>query len=249
MAEQHWDPNRYARNAGFVAELGMPVVELLDPKPGERILDLGCGDGVLTAKLQALGCDVVGVDASADQIEAAKARGLDARVVDATALPFNREFDAVFSNAVLHWIKRPDDVIAGVARGLRPGGRFVGEFGGSTNVAAVVGALTTALARRGFDAASINPWYFPTPDEYRTKLEAKGFEVRHIELFPRPTPIPGNVIDWLETFGETFTKALPEQERAPFLAEVQEALRPKLCDADGKWTVDYVRLRFAATLR
>lgn len=249
MSQQHWDPNRYARNAGFVAELGMPVVELLDPKPGERILDLGCGDGVLTAKLQALGCDVVGVDASADQIEAAKARGLDARVVDATALPFDSEFDAVFSNAVLHWIKRPDDVIAGVARALQPGGRFVGEFGGSTNVAAVVGALTVALSSRGKDANLINPWYFPTPDEYCAKLEAKGFQVRRIELFPRPTPIPGSVIDWLETFGETFTKALPETERAPFLAEVQDMLRPKLCDADGKWTVDYVRLRFAASLR
>jgi trans-aconitate methyltransferase len=249
MTQQHWDPNRYIRNASFVAELGMPVVELLDPKPGERILDLGCGDGALTAKLAALGCDVVGVDASADQISAAKARGLSAQVVDAQSLPFKSEFDAVFSNAVLHWIKRPDDVIVGVARALKKHGRFVGEFGGATNVATVVDALSAALAGRGIDAAAVNPWYFPTPEEYRAKLEAHGLEVQHIELFPRPTPLPGSLIDWLETFGENFTNALPVNERSSFLAEVQEALRSKLCDAEGKWTVDYVRLRFAAALK
>lgn len=224
----------------------MPVVELLNPQPGERILDLGCGDGVLTEKLAAMGCNVVGVDASADQIEAAKKRGLDARIADATDLPFNNEFDAVFSNAVLHWIKQADDVITGVARALRPGGRFVGEFGGATNVAVVVSALGQALSRRGHDVNKINPWYFPTPDEYREKLEAHGFIVQHIEHFPRPTPIPGSAIDWLETFGETFTNALPARERKPFLKEVQDALCPRLCDAEGKWTVDYVRLRFAA---
>lgn len=248
MSSQTWDPDRYARNARFVAELGMPVVELLAPQPGERILDLGCGDGALTEKLVALGCDVVGVDASAEQVEAARRRGLDACIADCQALTFTQEFDAVFSNAALHWMKRPDEVIAGVARALRPGGRFVGEFGGAGNVAAVEQAVADALARRGIDAAAYHPWYFPTPDEYRGKLEGRGFVVRSIQLIPRPTPIPGSMIDWLETFGESFTRALPTQLRPDFLAEVQEALRPKLCNSDGQWTVDYVRLRFAAVM-
>src|SRR5579863_4880630 len=127
---QSWDPDAYARNARFVSDLGAPVVELLAPRPGERILDLGCGDGALTAKLVALGCRVVGVDSSAAQVEAARRLGLDARVGDGNRLHFNQEFDAVFSNAAIHWMNRPDYVIAGASRALRPGGRFVGEFGG-----------------------------------------------------------------------------------------------------------------------
>ena len=127
---QSWDPDAYARNARFVSDLGAPVVELLAPLAGERILDLGCGDGALTIKLVELECEVVGVDASAPQVEAARRLGLDARVADGARLGFNAEFDAVFSNAAIHWMKPPDDVIASVWRALRPGGRFVGEFGG-----------------------------------------------------------------------------------------------------------------------
>ena len=249
MAQQSWDPERYARNARFVAELGLPVVDLLAPRPGERILDLGCGDGVLTEKLVELGCEVVGVDFSPEQIEAARHRGLNARVADGQQLAFVREFDAVFSNAALHWMKRPDDVIAGVSRALRPGGRFVGEFGGAGNVALIERALTEALALRGIDAAAFHPWYFPSPDEYRAKLEAHGFEVRHIELFPRPTPLPGSMTDWLETFAESFARGVAPPERPAFLAGVQDALRPRRCDESGRWTVDYVRLRFAAVLK
>src|ERR1700688_2897528 len=126
---QTWDPDRYARNARFVSDLGMPVVELLAPQPSERILDLGCGDGALTAKLVAMGCEVVGVDSSEAQIAGARALGLDARLMDGHALSFRSEFDAVFSNAALHWMRRSDEVIAGVHRALRPHGRFVAEMG------------------------------------------------------------------------------------------------------------------------
>jgi SAM-dependent methyltransferase len=248
-APQSWDPERYARNARFVSDLGAPVVELLAPQPGERVLDLGCGDGALTAELVARGCPVVGVDGSAEQIAAARARGLDARVADGQSLAFESEFDAVFSNAALHWMKRPDAVIDGVARALRPGGRFVGEFGGQGCVAKIVAALDRALARRGLDAASLNPWYFPSAEEYRKRLEARGFEVRSIALFPRPTPLPGDVTGWLETFAESFTRALAAGERRPFLAEVRDALRPELVDPSGVWVADYVRLRFSAALR
>jgi len=149
MHEQTWDPDRYARNARFVADLGAPLIDLLAPQPGERILDLGCGDGALTERLAACGCTVVGVDGSAEQITAAKTRGLDAHVMNGEALTFSHEFDAVFSNAALHWMKRADAVIEGVRRALKPGGRFVAEMGGAGCVAKVRGAVKAALARRG----------------------------------------------------------------------------------------------------
>jgi trans-aconitate methyltransferase len=243
---QTWDPERYARNARFVAELGMPVVELLAPRPGERILDLGCGDGVLTQRLVSMGCHVVGVDGSAAQVAAARARGLDAHVMDGEHLTFHDAFDAVFSNAALHWMTRADEVIAGVWRALKPGGRFVAECGGDGCVAKILAALTAALERRGIDAARVNPWYFPTTDDYGARLRARGFTVNCIALVPRPTLLPGDITAWLETFAESFTAALPATERPAFLDEVCNALRPELCDADGRWTADYVRLRFAA---
>ena len=245
-SSQTWDPQRYARNARFVADLGMPVVELLAPQAGERVLDIGCGDGALTEKLVALGCRVVGIDGSAEQIAAACARGLDCHVMDGQQLPFENEFDAVFSNAALHWMKRADDVIAGVWRALKPGGRFVAVCGGHGCVATIASALTTALDRRGVDGAGANPWYFPTTEDYGGRLRAHGFRVGSIALIPRPTPLPGDITGWLETFAESFTAALPPAERGRFIEEVKEALRPSLCDAQGNWTADYVRLRFAA---
>jgi len=245
-APQTWSPERYEKNARFVSDLGMPVVELLAPRPGERILDLGCGDGALTEKLRDLGCDVVGVDASAAQVAGARARGLDCRVASGEALPFTGEFDAVFSNAALHWMRPPDDVIASVRRALKPGGRFVAEMGGHGCVAAIKRALAQALASRGVDAAAYDPWFFPTAEDYARRLAACGFDVESIALFPRPTPLPGDVVGWLETFAESFVTALPATERPAFLAEVRDALRPKLADAEGRWTADYVRLRFAA---
>ncbi len=247
MELQAWNPEQYARNAGFVAELGLPVVELLNPQPGERILDLGCGDGVLTEKLVALGCQVVGVDSSPAQIAAAQARGLDARIVDAQRLSFDAEFDAVFSNAALHWMRQPDAVIAGVWRALEPGGRFVGELGGAGNIASILKALHAILPGHGVDPLTLIPWYFPDEHEYRQKLEANGLVVTAIERFPRPTPLPGDIGDWLETFAGSFLMPFAGDERAQVIAELREALRPKLMDEKGGWTVNYVRLRFAAT--
>jgi SAM-dependent methyltransferase len=248
-SSQTWDPERYARNARFVSDLASPVVELLEPRAGERILDLGCGDGVLTAKLAAMGCHVIGVDANAAQVAAAKKLGVDARVMDGEQLQFEREFDAVFSNAALHWMRNPDLVIAGVQRALRRNGRFVGEFGGHGNVESIKQALVAALNRHGIDGNAANPWFYPTTEEYAERLACRGFVVRFIELIPRPTLLPGNMTAWLETFAESFIAALPPAERPTYLAEVQEALRPALCDARGQWTADYVRLRFAAEKR
>ena len=242
---QSWDPDSYARNARFVSDLGAPVVELLAPRAGERILDLGCGDGALTQKLVELGCRVVGVDSSAAQIDAARRLGLEARVADGARLGFDAQFDAVFSNAAIHWMKPPDAVIDGVWRALRPGGRFVGEFGGHGCVETVKRALIDALKRRGIDGDALNPWYFPTVEDYSARLIRRGFAINYIALIPRPTPLPTEIIGWLETFAQSFMAPLNANDRKVFLDEVREMLRPDLCDADGKWFADYVRLRFA----
>jgi trans-aconitate methyltransferase len=245
-AGQHWDPERYARNARFVADLGLPLVELLAPRPGERILDLGCGDGALTEAIATLGAVVTGVDDSAEQVAAARARGIDARAADGQALDFAEAFDAVFSNAALHWMRDADAVIDGVWRALTSSGRFVGEMGGTGNVEGVRAALHGALARRGLDGRAVDPWFFPTVEDYRGRLEARGFTLRSIALIPRPTPLPGALSDWLDTFAGCFLALLPEAAHGAFKDEVCEALRPTHCDGEGRWSVDYVRLRFAA---
>src|SRR3954464_10791842 len=178
MTTQQWNPDTYARNARFVSDLGAGVFEWLAPRPGEQVLDLGCGDGALTEKLVAAGCRVIAVDSSAEQIGAARARGLDARRGSAETLPFNEEFDAVFSNAVLHWIRDAPAVIASVHRALKPGGRFVAELGGAGCVQTVRMALIDATNRRGLDGTALDPWFFPTEEAYRSLLEAQGFTIR-----------------------------------------------------------------------
>ena len=165
------------------------------------------------------------------------------------ALDFDSEFDAVFSNAALHWMRDSGEVIAGVHRALKPHGRFVGELGGHGCVAKIKMALVDALNRRGIDGDAASPWYFPTVEDYSQHLTTGGFVVNYIALIPRPTPLPGDVTAWLETFAESFTTTLPPAERPSYIAEVREALRPALCDAQGKWTADYIRLRFAANKR
>jgi len=243
-----WDPERYAVHAGFVPELGEIVLEMLAPAPGERILDLGCGDGVLTERIAAAGAEVVAVDRSPDMVATTAVRGFDARVVDGEALPFDAEFDAVFSNAALHWMTRQDAVVAGVARALRPGGRFVAELGGHGCVAAITTALVATLARRGVDGNARRPWYFPTAEEHAELLEGHGFVVDDIALVPRLTRLPGELTDWLETFAPPFLDGLDGTARAAVLAETAELLRPALWSARTGWTADYVRLRFAAHL-
>lgn len=247
-ATQHWNAAGYAEHAHFVPALGQPVLDLLNPQPGEKILDLGCGDGVLSEKIIALGAHLVGVDSSAEMIEAARKRGVDARWMDATRLSFDDEFDAVFSNATLHWIKNdPDAVIAGVRRALKRGGRFVGEFGGHGCVAAITVALMTALERRGVEhPVRAIPWYFATVEDYRSRLMRGGFTVEYIALIPRPTPLPTGMKGWLRTFAIPFSGLLPEGDRVAFLDDAVEILRPVLCDEQGNWTADYTRLRFAA---
>tara|TARA_A100001037_G_scaffold275367_1_gene273827 strand:- start:71 stop:820 length:750 start_codon:yes stop_codon:yes gene_type:complete len=243
---QQWDPDAYDQHARFVSDLGAPVLDLLEPLAGERVLDLGCGDGALTERLRRAGCLVVAVDSSPEQVWAALERGLDARIIDVRELDFEGEFDAVFSNAALHWVSEADLVIRGVWRALTPGGRFVAEMGGAGCVQSIRDALGSALATRGVDSASVDPWYFPTEDEYRTRLERGGFEIESIQRFPRPTPLPGDVSHWLGIFAQHFLDAVATDERPTVIEEVRTQLEPELRNTNGVWVVDYVRLRFKA---
>lgn len=242
---QQWSAGSYDTHARFVSDLASGVVDWLAPQQGERILDLGCGDGVLTAELRDRGVDVVGVDSSADFIVAARARGLDARLMDGEALQFGPEFDAVFSNAALHWMPEADKVAAGVAEALKPGGRLVAEFGGHGNVAAIVTAMRAVGLRRGGDLGLAHPWYFPAPQVYQAVLERHGFTLRRIALIPRPVVLKTGIEGWLMLFRKPFFAQFGAEADAA-LAETIELLRPALCDADGNWTADYVRLRVEA---
>jgi SAM-dependent methyltransferase len=244
MSTQQWSATDYESHARFVSDLGQPVLDLLQPQAGERILDLGCGDGALMERLVAQGATVIGVDTSPELLSAARARGLDVQLVDATALRFDGEFDAVFSNAVLHWIPELEPVLNGVHRALRPHGRFVGEFGGHGCVAAVCTALRAVAARH--QVVLSLPWNFQTVEEFEAGLVATGFEPLLVRLVPRPTPLPSGMSAWLRTFAGWAFDALPEALREAVLAETVELLRPALCDSRGRWTADYTRLRFAA---
>jgi trans-aconitate methyltransferase len=241
-----WNPQTYASNARFVSDLGEPLLQLLEPQPGDLILDLGCGDGALTEKIAHYGCRVIGVDSSLSQLQASKRRNLQAVVMDGHTLCFQQRFDAVFTNAALHWMKEPERVIDGVRLALKRLGRFVGEFGGKGNVETIRSALHAALVRRSIQPTAVDPWYYPAPEEYSQLLSQAGFTVAYIELIPRPTKLPGDILAWLEIFAQPFTKTVSEQERLAFLEEVRNELASRLRDGSGNWFADYVRLRFKA---
>ena len=245
---QTWNPCEYSAHGRFVTDLGANILEWLDPKPGEEILDLGCGDGVLTAQIADRGAHVLGVDASPEMVDAARNRGIAAQVIDATQLPFHRKFDAVFSNAALHWIHDQPALLRGVANALKPGGRFVAEMGGHGNIAAIRVALHAALTHHGLAELMIEDNYFPTVAEYRGLLESHGFSVDAIELVPRPTPLPTGMRAWLIMFRRGLFERMPEDSRDTILNEALDHLVPALRDKDGNWTADYVRLKFRAHL-
>jgi len=248
---QTWDPQAYARDGAFVHGLAGGVLKWLAPQPGERILDLGCGDGQLTRKLMASGAWVKGVDASPQMVAAARSRGVDADEASAESLPYaDASFDAVFSNAALHWVRGQDAMLDESHRVLKPGGRFVAEMGGHGNVAAILVAFTAVLTRHGFGNVEDEVNYYPTPDGYRRRLVRHGFAVERMEHFPRPTRLGASGMEgWLHTFRSGVIAQLPEALREPVVRETSELLARALRDEDGNWTADYVRLRFAARVQ
>jgi len=248
-----WSPADYAKNAAFVPALGDAVLALLDPKPGELILDVGCGDGALTARIAGAGARVIGLDSSPEMVEAARARGLDAFVADAEALDIESQsarwgqFDAVFSNAALHWMLDPDAVASGIFESLREGGRFVGEMGGQGNLQALRRGLRDELVGRGYPMPEQDPAWYAGVEEFSRLYLTAGFERIQAELIERPTPLPGGVADWVKTFraGLLDLAMVPEWERDAVAAAVEARLAPELRQADGTWCADYVRLRFS----
>ncbi|GGK68033.1 methyltransferase type 11 [Sphaerisporangium melleum] len=245
-----WNARAYDSSFGYVSPQGAPLIELLDPRPGERVLDLGCGTGVLSAEIAARGTTVLGVDGSATMIEVARAHHpeLDFLVGDGAAFTVPMTFDAVFSNAALHWMGRdPDGVIQCVRNALVPGGRFVAEMGGAGNCAALTSAMLTAWREYGLPEPEL-PWYFPSPAEYALRLEKGGFTVRLLEYFDRPTPLdecPGGAADWVRMFAGSLLDMVPPATAEPLLRRVNELAAPALRRESG-WMADYVRLRFAA---
>jgi len=247
---QKWDPRTYEKNAAFVPALAEGALEWLAPQSGERILDLGCGDGQLTQRIAATGASVIGIDASPQMVAAARARGLNVDHGPAEKLPYpDHTFEAVFSNAVLHWVRGQDDMLSQVRRVLRPGGRFVAEMGGHGNIAAIRVAFAAVLAHRGFAKLGERDNYYPTQEAYARRLERHSFTVKRILLFPRPTPLnDGGMEGWLNTFYRGALDALPEDLRKTAVDETVSLLAPALRAHDGRWTADYVRLRFEATV-
>ncbi|WP_254272485.1 class I SAM-dependent methyltransferase [Haloarcula marina] len=250
-----WDPDDYDDDHGFVHEYGEDLLTLLDPEPGQRILDLGCGTGHLTAAIADSGADVLGIDAAPEMVERAREEYPDCRFEHADAREYAPEapFDAVFSNAALHWIPGDDHdaVLETVADALTDDGRFVAEFGGRGNVARIVAALDAELGERGYDVAT--PWYFPSVGEYAPRLEAHGMEVTFARLFDRPVELedgPDGLRNWVGMFGDEFFADVDETEREAVLDGVEDRLREPLFDAATEtWTADYRRIRFVAERR
>jgi SAM-dependent methyltransferase len=248
MAKQTWDAQTYGQNAAFVHGLAGGALEWLAPQTGEHILDLGCGDGQLTQRIAATGARVVGVDASPEMVAAARQRRIAAQEANAETLPLaDATFDAVFSNAVLHWVRDQDAMMAEVHRVLKPGGRFVGEMGGHGNIAAIRVALMAVLARHGYGDREDGVNYYPTPDGYTRRLVRHGFKVEQIALIPRPTPLAeSGMRGWLRTFRSGVLNGLPEKLRDSVVEEAVALLAHALRDEDGNWIADYIRLRFIA---
>jgi SAM-dependent methyltransferase len=233
-----WDAADYARVGGFVAELGEAALDLLDPQPGEHILDVGCGDGSLTQKIVERGATVVGIDNSLSMVAAAKARGLDARLMDAAQLKFGEAFDAAFSNATLHWVLDKERAARAIWFALKHGGRFAGEMGGDGNLARLREALDDVLVARGFGPPTYAANWYPTPEEFAAVYEQAGFKDIDARLIERPTPLEHGVAAWVTTFrrGWLDRAGVPREERA----EIAEAV----ADRVGTNVADYVRLRF-----
>lgn len=250
MTTNQWNADLYDRKHSFVAEYGAALLDLLAPRPSEFILDLGCGTGALTQQIADRRATVLGIDSAASMIAQAQQNypNLRFEVADATDLPFVEQFDAIFSNAVLHWVKPPEAAIARMWQALKPGGRLVVEFGGKGNVNAIATALEQSLREMGYPSPeTLNPWYFPSIGEYTNLLEQQGFEVQFAALFDRPTPLSDadGIQNWIKMFAQSFLQAVPTGQQTAFLTQITERIRSQLYH-DGTWFADYRRIRAIA---
>jgi trans-aconitate methyltransferase len=246
-----WDARKYDARHAYIWQYGASLIDVLSPQTGERILDLGCGTGHLAARIAASGAVVIGIDNSTDMVAQAQANYPELRfeVADGAEFRFEEPFDAVFSNAALHWMRRPAQVAACVSAALKPGGRFVAEFGGKGNIRAVVGALERALERAGCpERRENNPWFFPSIGEYTTLLEDQGLCPTYAALFDRPTPVDSGesgLRDWLDMFAGDYLTGISPDQLAGIVRDIEEELRPQQY-RDGTWIIDYRRLRIIA---
>ncbi len=250
IPNNYWDASLYEDKHAFVWQYGEDLLKLLNPKLGEFILDLGCGTGQLTEKIAEAGAEVMGVDYASEMIEKARQNYPHIRfeVADARNFQVDKPLDAVFSNAVLHWVKEADSAIASIHQSLKPGGRFVAEFGGKGNVQAIATALSNALEAINIPAQALNPWYFPSIGEYATLLEQQGFDVIYSTLFARPTPLAegeAGMANWIQMFASAFLAGLSGEQQIQVIRVVEEYLKPTLYQ-QGSWTADYRRIRIVA---
>lgn len=233
-----WDAADYAKVGGFVPALGQAALDLLAPMPGEEILDVGCGDGTLTLKIREAGAHVVGIDNSESMIAAARAKGLDARLMDASEMKFSEAFDAAFSNATLHWILAKNRAARAIWFALKPGGRFAGEMGGEGNLARLREALDDVLVLRGYGPPTYAANWYPSVDEFVEVYEAAGFRDIDARLIERPTPLEHGVAPWVLTFRAGW------MDRAGVPLDERQSIADEVADSVGTATADYVRLRF-----
>ena len=245
--QQDWDASLY-KNHAYVWQYGTDLINLLTPKPGERILDLGCGTGQLTAQIANAGAVAIGIDYSSEMIACAQEKYPDVEflMADGAKFRFSEPFDAVFSNAALHWIKPPESVIACIWQALTAKGRFVAEFGGRGNIQSIIAGMNAARQEHGYPKLD-EPWYFPSIAQYAVLLEKQGFEVHYATLFDRPTQLEGKegIGNWIEMFGNRLLADIPPEPKIRIIQTVAEKLRPKLY-RDGIWWADYRRLRIIA---
>lgn len=256
VSSHYWNPELYDTRLAFVSDFGGSLIELLQPKPGETVLDVGCGSGDLAARIAETGAAVLGIDASPDMIAAAREKyadraRLDFRVARAESFSVEQQADAAFSNAALHWVKDARSAAIRIGNAVKPGGRFIAELGGKGNIATIVRAIEDVLTGKyRIDAAARNPWYFPSIGEYAGLLEAAGWAVSGAWLFDRPTTLDGEdgMHAWLTMFGGPYFSGLPDETVARAKADICDALAPQLFNSSMRsWTADYRRLRIIAT--
>jgi len=241
----NWNTNQYKNHASFVSDMAKDLVEVLNPKKDETILDLGCGDGTLALKIKQRCQNIIAVDLSNEMVEKTKSLGIEAYIMSATNLEFENKFDAVFSNAVLHWVKQSKLAVQNINKVLKQNGRFIAEFGGYKNINTIVQAIQEVFNQNKDYGVFNNPWYFPTTQEYKNILEQNGFEVKSINLTIRPTSVD-DISNWLNIFANGIISHLNKEQKESFLLEVKRILENKLYSKEQGWILDYVRIRVEA---